>query len=227
VTARLLALDAAADACSVALQFDGRSYERAAGPARAQAADLLPLVDAVLADAHAALRDLDALVVGRGPGAFTGVRLAIGVAQGLALGAGLSVVPVSDLAMLAQTAAARHACARFVVCMDARMDEVYWAAYERTPSGVVAPLSDERLAAPADVVPPFAGPFVGVGAGWTRHAGLRAAFAGALAACEDEPPHARAALVLAAPLLAAGAALDPRRVVPVYLRDRVAARPRG
>lgn len=227
MTARLLALDSAAEACSVALRLDGRVYERAAGPARAQAAELLPLVDAVLADANVRLRDLDALVVGRGPGSFTGVRLAIGVAQGLALGAGLPVVPVSDLAMLAQAAAARHACARYVVCMDARMDEVYWAAYERTGSGVVVPRTDERLAAPADVVPPFPGPFVGVGAGWTRHERLRAAFAGELVACEDEPPHARAALVLADPLLAAGGGVDPRRVVPVYLRDSVAARPRA
>ena len=225
---KLLAIDAAATACSVALLADGGICEREALEARAQSDLLLSMVDAVLAEAGVQLRELDALVVGRGPGSFTGVRLAVGVAQGLAYGADLRVIAVSDLAMLAQGVAGRHACAQIVACMDARMDEVYWCTFVRGENGLVTATHAERLGSPDSVVatapPP---PFVGVGEGWGRHERLRIQLAGSLVALEPTRlPHARDALALAPPLWRAGATLAPEQLLPVYLRDEVATRPR-
>jgi tRNA threonylcarbamoyladenosine biosynthesis protein TsaB len=220
---KLLAVDAATDSCSVALQIDDVVYEREALDVRSQSARLLPMIDAVLAEAGLRLRELDALVVGRGPGSFTGVRLAVGVAQGLACGASLPVIPVSDLAMLAQGAAASPDCGRIVACLDARMDEVYWASFRRGGDGLVTVVDAERLSAPDDVVPTIEGPFAGVGPGWARYGNLRTRLAESLVVCEPgRLPHAREALALAAPLWRAGRTLAPESVVPLYLRDEVA-----
>jgi tRNA threonylcarbamoyladenosine biosynthesis protein TsaB len=224
---RLLALDAATEACSVAVLSDGAVHARDALDARSQSSVLLPMVDEVLAEADLRLRDLDALVVGRGPGSFTGVRLAVGVAQGLACGASLPVIPVSDLAMLAQGVAGSHDCAEIVACLDARMEQVYWASFRRGAGGLVVPVDEERLSAPEAVAPATSGAFVGVGPGWARYGRLHARLAGSLVGLEGgRLPHARDALALARPLWLAGRALAPERVLPVYLRDEVATRPK-
>jgi tRNA threonylcarbamoyladenosine biosynthesis protein TsaB len=227
MSVKLLALDCAEESCSVALRADGELVWRASVEPRAQAAHLLPMIDAVLVEAGLALRQLDALVVGRGPGSFTGVRLAVGVAQGLAYGAGLPVIPVSDLAMLAQGAVTHGACTRALACMDARMEEVYWCAYACAADGTVTPLQAETLSAPDAVAVETDGKFAAVGSGWARHPILRTRLAAQLAGWEPErSPHARDALTLAEPLWRAGRALPPEQVLPVYLRDRVAT-PRG
>jgi len=219
---KLLAIDCATDTCSVALRIGDDRYERQAGDVREQSTLVLPMIDAVLADAGLGLRALDALVVGRGPGSFTGVRLAVGVAQGLAYGAGLRVVPVSDLAMLAQ-GAADIAADRVLACLDARMDEVYWCTFRRGSDGLVSPLHEERLSAPAEVMAVGAEAIIGVGPGWARYPSLRASLGSRLVACDPARlPHARDALALAAPLWRAGGALPPEQVLPVYLRERVA-----
>ena len=226
---KLLAIDAATESFSAAVLNGDVICERGAVDARSQSALLLPMIDAVLAEAGLRLRDLDALVVGRGPGSFTGVRLAVGVAQGLAYGASLPVVPVSDLAMLAQgaTGARERERERIVACLDARMNEVYWAIFRRGQDGLVVAVDAERLSAPDDVVPGTEAPFVGVGPGWARYESLRARLAPALVAVEPgRLPHARDALSLAIPLWRAGHALSPERVLPVYLRDEVATRSR-
>ncbi len=121
---KLLAIDTATERCSVALLIDERIVERATETQRGHADLVLPMVEDVLAEGGLTLRQLDGLAYGRGPGAFTGVRIAVGVAQGLAYGAQLATVGISDLAAVAQQFAA--AGARILVCMDARMNEVYW-----------------------------------------------------------------------------------------------------
>jgi tRNA threonylcarbamoyladenosine biosynthesis protein TsaB len=225
---KLLAIDAATEACSAALLAGGSVHEREVVEARSQSALLLPMIDAVLAEGGLRLRDLDALAVGCGPGSFTGVRLAVGVAQGLALGAGLPVIPVSDLAMLAQGAAPAQESLHYLACLDARMGEVYWCTYGRDSTGLVAPLHAERLSAPGAVSPPGAAPLAGIGSGWERYPELRLRFRAALVACDgSRRPHARDALALAAPLWTAGGGLPPERVAPVYLREQVAVRPRS
>jgi len=221
---KILALDTATEACSVALGIEDRVIERYVELERGHAEQILPMVDAVLADAGLTLAQLDALAFGRGPGGFTGVRLAASVAQGLAFGADLGVVPVSDLAAVAQRVAQLEPAARrALVVNDARMREVYWAEFEL--SAGVRPLGDERVDAPGDVLVPdaSAGPWVAAGrglaawpelaercraAGATLHAGLL--------------PRATEILALARPRVAARQLVDPADALPVYVRDRVA-----
>ncbi|MBM5812913.1 MAG: tRNA (adenosine(37)-N6)-threonylcarbamoyltransferase complex dimerization subunit type 1 TsaB, partial [Gammaproteobacteria bacterium] len=147
---KLLALDAATEACSAALLLDDRVIERFQVIGRGHAEHLLPMVDEVLAAGGMALRSLDAVAFGCGPGGFTGLRIAAGLTQGLAAGAGLPVLPVSNLAALAAAAAAAAATAQVLACLDARMGEVYWAVFDCT-GAYPMPLTAEAVSRPAAV----------------------------------------------------------------------------
>jgi tRNA threonylcarbamoyladenosine biosynthesis protein TsaB len=222
---KILALDTATEACSVALGLGDRVIERYVELERGHAEQLLPMVEDVLAEAGIALGALDAIAFGRGPGGFTGVRLAAGVVQGLAFGAGLGVVPVSDLAAVAQRAADLHpAVRRVLVVNDARMREVYWAEFaveelvnargaEHVSTAAAVALPSER----ADL------PWAAAGRGlvaWPELATrCRAERAIVL---ETLLPRAREILALAMPVVAAGQALPAEQALPVYVRDRVA-----
>jgi len=140
---KILAIETASESCSVALSLDGVLRERSSLAPRGHAERLLPWVQELLAEAGIALQDLDAVAFSRGPGSFTSLRIGIGVAQGLAWGAGLPVVPVSSLRSAAQAAVA-HGVQAAMVALDARMDEVFsglyrldeqgWSAWRRTCS---------------------------------------------------------------------------------------------
>jgi tRNA threonylcarbamoyladenosine biosynthesis protein TsaB len=231
---RILALDTATENCSAALFIKGACLEREQHLGRGAAEVLLPMVEALLAEGGIGLRDLDAIAFGRGPGGFTGVRLAASVTQGLAFGAGLGVVGVSDLRALAQRALgeAPH-CLRVLACTDARMQEVYCGAFERGTSGLAAPAADERVVPPQQVSLPHAwaaGPEPwGVGSGFGAYPQLGATLAGRLAGIRgDLWPRAREIAQLAAVEVTAGHLDPPERAQPVYLRDDVTqpARPR-
>lgn len=220
---KLLAIDTATEACSAAVLSGETLAMRYEEPRRGHAERILPMVDAVLAEAGVQLRDLDAIAVGRGPGAFTGVRIAISVAQGLAFGAGKPVVPVSDLAALAQRAVAEHdARGVIIACIDARMDEVYWACFELDADSLVVPISEERLSAPAEVSVPDR-EWWGAGSGWDLDA-----LKDRLAPDRTAPrlfPRAKEIAQLARRDFLAGKAVPPEAALPVYLRDRVARPP--
>ena len=150
---KLVAFDTSTQWLSVACLAGEKLVTRAERAGQAHSERLLPLLDEVLAEAGIALADLDAIAFGAGPGSFTGVRIACGVAQGLALGADLPLVPVSTLEALAQTAFRVHGATRVLACLDARMREVYVAAYSKEGQAWVA----ERAAAvlhPDEVVVP-------------------------------------------------------------------------
>lgn len=148
---KILALDTATENCSAALLIDGAIISRERLLEQGHAGQILPMVDEVLAAAGIGLHAMDAIAFGRGPGGFTGVRLAAGVTQGLAFGAGIPVVPVSNLQALAQRLLATDAgIERVLVCTDARMREVYWGCFERR-DGLAASCGDERLSAPDGV----------------------------------------------------------------------------
>jgi tRNA threonylcarbamoyladenosine biosynthesis protein TsaB len=161
---KLLALDTAAEQCSVALWVDGAITAREALAPPTHAERILPMVAEILAEGETTLARLDAVAFGRGPGAFTGVRLAASIAQGLAFAADLRVIGISDLAALAHQALGLPAAPEYVlVCQDARMAEVYWAAYRRIaaaePSAASAPpgvelLGREQVGPAAEVFPP-------------------------------------------------------------------------
>jgi tRNA threonylcarbamoyladenosine biosynthesis protein TsaB len=220
---KILALDTATEACSVALGIGDRTLERYLELDRGHAEQILPMVDAVLAEGGLALAQLDAIAFGRGPGGFTGVRLAASVAQGLAFGADVGVVPVSDLAAVAQRVVQLDdGVARVLVVNDARMREVYWAEY--VVDGAPRLTGEERVNAPGDVVvAPGPGRWVAAGRGlaaWPELAGRCRAAGASIRA--DLLPRASEVLALARPQVAAGKILAPEAALPVYVRDRVA-----
>ena len=219
-----LAIDTATEACSVAIAIDGVIRERFEPMQREHTQKLLPMIEAVLAEAGLAIGQLDGLACGIGPGSFAGLRIGLGVVKGIALARDLPVVGVSSLAMLAQRPM-RLAGAEQVACViDARMSEVYVGAFVRGPDGLAASALAERVcaAAAAPTLPP--GSWIGVGTGWGRYESeLRGAMRGTVASLDAAAlPHAEDALVLALPQFAAGKTLSADVLTPAYLRDNVA-----
>lgn len=213
---KILAIDTATERCSVALCVDDQRHERAVDIARGHADIVLPMVDEVLREAGVGLRDLDGIAYGRGPGAFTGVRIAIGVVQGLAYGSGLPTIGVSNLAAVAQQVA--NPGARILVCMDARMNEVYWAVFDVALDGRLSAASDERVTPPSAVSAD--GITALIGTGFKAYPELKGAWP-ELRAYDDALPRAREIALLAEPELRAGRGEPASRAQPVYLRDQV------
>jgi tRNA threonylcarbamoyladenosine biosynthesis protein TsaB len=229
---RLLALDTATELCSAAMWIDGEVRTREAIAPRAHGRLLLPMVEELLAESGLKLAGLDAIAFGRGPGAFTGVRLAAAVAQGLGFASGRPLIGISDLRALAAAALCGAAAARVLVCQDARMEEVYWGCFEA--SGTPATprlLGAEHVSSPLAVqLPPtWAGGseanLCATGSGWQVYPALRERWSAAVA-------HWRPALRPRAQDIARLAAADgldcavaPEQGLPVYLRDQVTASP--
>lgn len=210
---KILAIDTATERCSVALLLDQQFIEREQDTHRTHADLVLPMTADVLREGAVALADLDGIAYGRGPGSFTGVRIAIGVVQGLAFGAGLPTVGVSNLAAVAQQVS--RAGDDILVCMDARMGEVYWARFHRDAECVTL-MSEERVDAPESVQPLTSNVFAGTG--FKAYPQLKAA----AAFTHDVLPRAREVALLAAPEFNAGRGLPASEAAPVYLRDQVA-----
>lgn len=214
---KLLALDTATERCSVALWMDGEVIVRDTVTPRGHAELILPMIDAVLREGAVKLRDLDALAYGRGPGAFTGVRIAIGVVQGLAYGAGRPVVGISDLAAVAQ--AQRGAV---LVCMDARMSEVYWCSYAPDATGLMQPLGEERLSRPEAIAVLSEQVDIVAGTALAAYPQLASRYDG-IAQDPHALPHAREIARLAVRDVLAGRVHRAEDAMPVYLRDQVVA----
>ena len=218
---KLLAIETCTEACSAAICAGDAILERYEFAPQRHAELILPMVEDLLAEAGFALGALDALAFGRGPGAFTGVRICTGVAQGLAFGADLPVIPISTLAALAQGAAGDHA--RIASAIDARMGEVYWGLFRVDADGLVEPEGEELVARPDAVSLPANEDWYGAGSGWGTHAALLSERMGErLIACDgDRFPHARDVLRLAMRALRLGQVVPAEQALPVYLRDRV------
>jgi tRNA threonylcarbamoyladenosine biosynthesis protein TsaB len=215
----LLALETATESCSVALLTGGRLFARSELAPRRHAELLLPMCDEVLAEAGFARRGLDAVAVGCGPGAFTGVRLAISAAQGIAFALGVPALPVSSLAALALQAPDNGA--PILAVIDARMGEIYAGWYRRTPDGLVEPIAAETVG-PADDLSLATGDTCNViGSGWATYRDvLRERVGEPLWVDGDCYPQAVDVARLAAPRIGDGVA--PEFALPVYLRDKVA-----
>ncbi len=242
VLMRILALDTATELCSVAVLLEAELVQHEQRLERGHAEAILPMVDAALREAGVELRSLDAIAFGRGPGAFTGVRLAASVTQGLAFGTGLPVVPVSDLKAVAQRALDEDGGAHHVlVCADARMREVYSGCFERSGEGFARPADEERVSPPADVRLPDAwrakrpsqagepcggGLLLGVGSGFAEYPELRTGL-GIDAFRMDLRPRAAEIARLAAPEVAHRRFLPAQQALPMYLRDDVTGTPRA
>jgi tRNA threonylcarbamoyladenosine biosynthesis protein TsaB len=169
---KFLALDTATENCSAALLMDGNVRSREVEMERGHAERILPMINELLSEAGLRLSDLDAIAFGRGPGSFTGVRLAATVTQGLAFGANLGVVPISDLQAVAQRAFATDpTLTRALVCNDARMGEVYWGCYEKGEGGLARIEGEEHVSKPSEVkLPPAWSDATAVGRGFIAYA---------------------------------------------------------
>ena len=219
---KLLAIETAFEACSVALAIDGECRERFEQAPRGHAERLLPWVEALLAESGLRLAELDAIAFSQGPGSFTSLRIGISVTQGLAFGAGLPVVPVSSLAATVQASGA----ARALVAMDARMGEVYAGAYEMR-EGIARPVVADSVLPPGSVRIPDDGAWTAVGNGFERFEELSALAAGLKGVLPRAWPTATAVALLAADSLQHTPGLPAETAEPVYLRDKVAEKPAG
>lgn len=218
---KLLALESADQGCSVAVWQDGELLERFELAPRRQTLLLLPWAEQLLAEAGLSLQQLDALAFGHGPGAFTGVRVATSVAQGLAFSADLPLVGISTLAALALGIKRQHQEADSLLpLLDARMGEIYLGAYEADADGLVSPLCDDRVCAPEPLpaLPSRRWQAGGGGLVYAEQLGAQLTLAGQDLALY---PQAASVAALAARELAAGRTQAAEDARPVYLRDKV------
>lgn len=225
---RILAIETSTEYCSVALWQDGAVSERCELAGQKHSEVLLGMVDAVLRDAGCGMREMDGIAFGKGPGSFTGVRIACGVAQGLAFGAGLNVVGVCTLHALAEASGKD----KVIAALDARMGELYFAVYEKL-AGVWTTVSEPCLCR-ADSAPAVAGSgWFGVGSGFMEGSptptpppegeGLNTRYGAQLCGVDAQAvPQAAAVARLAAAEFARGNAVDAALALPLYLRDKVA-----
>jgi tRNA threonylcarbamoyladenosine biosynthesis protein TsaB len=234
---RILALDTASAQCSVALLAGGELISRAVRTSRDHARLLLPMVDEVLAEAGCSLRAVDGIGFGRGPGSFTGVRIAVAVTQGLAAGAGLPVLPVSDLRALAEAARQQVAAPPggampgwLLACMDARMGEVYWGVFPLTDGPVGVAHEGERVSAPEALLlrlgegasgRPRIAAAAGMGLGAYPDVAVQLGIHPEYCLPQAEPHAADIARLVGADLAAGASWRDAATALPVYLRDKV------
>ncbi|MGH8528660.1 MAG: tRNA (adenosine(37)-N6)-threonylcarbamoyltransferase complex dimerization subunit type 1 TsaB [Nevskiales bacterium] len=225
---KLLALETSTEFCSVALWNDGAIAAAQVAAGREHTRLLLPLAQELLSQQSISLAALDGIAFGRGPGGFTGLRIAAGLAQGLGLSLNRPVIPVSTLAALAMQAHRHHASSRVLAVLDARLEEVYWAWHEFDAAGGLVAQSEEQLSAATAVRLTVRGGWTGIGSGWLKHAQALQQNCGDLIQRIDATavPSAEDIARLAAQLWQRDlqAALPAEQALPVYLRNRVTQR---
>ena len=217
---RLLGVETGSDACSVALYVDGDVREKYQIAPRRHAALLLPMIENLLSEAGLGVEELDGFALGRGPGSFTGVRIAAAAVQGMAFATDRPVVCISSLAALAQGALRERGATRVLAGFDARMGEVYWGAF-RAENDLMSALQEECVIAPEQApVPGADGDWLGVGGAF----GAYETVLGTHCRVMDPQalPRARDLMPLAVDAWNRGEAVAADQALPVYLRDKVA-----
>ncbi len=224
MSCKILAVDTATENCSVALTISNDVIARCEFAPREHTIKVLPMVDAVLAEAGMRLNQLDALAFGRGPGSFTGVRIGVGIAQGLAFGADLPMIGVSTLAALAQGQYRATSAENVLSAIDARMGEVYWGQYSRLASGDWSVASQEHVITP-DAIDSILVPdnhiWTSCGTGWETYADTLNALSLKIETGGVLYPEAQDMAHLAAFAFARGEIVNAEEASPVYLRDTV------
>lgn len=225
---KILAVDTATEACSAALYINGELFECYQLAPREHTQLILQMIEQLLEQQQLSLKQLDALAFGRGPGSFTGVRIATGVVHGLAFASELPVVPVSTLAAIAQYTHQQSGCRQVLAGIDARMGGIYWGAYALGDDGLMQLQGTEQIASPDALQLPESGEWFGAGSAWGSYQSelqQRFAQAGAAQLLGNDSsllPHAAAMAELAAAEFVQGHALSAAQAQPVYLRDDVA-----
>ncbi|WP_271271364.1 tRNA (adenosine(37)-N6)-threonylcarbamoyltransferase complex dimerization subunit type 1 TsaB [Aliamphritea hakodatensis] len=219
--ANILALDTSTDACSVALSYNGELLEDFRIIPRQHTKQLLPMVEEILTEAGISVAQLDAIAFGRGPGSFAGIRIATGAAQGLAFAAELPVLPVSTLAAIALKTTQTEGVSQVIAALDARMNEIYWRAYQ-LENDVLVGLGQEVVCPPQALTLPGDGDWCAAGKGWSYLADMQADVQQAITdPQQDIYPTAGCMVQLAAADFTAGKGIAPEDAHPVYLRDEV------
>jgi tRNA threonylcarbamoyladenosine biosynthesis protein TsaB len=231
---RVLALDAATEACSVALWLNGEVTVRSIESGRSSSQQILTLVEELTAAGQVSLSTLDGIAASIGPGAFTGVRISVAVAQGLAFGLSIPVVPVTTLEALAlqvlhnpedpraspEDPTAAH---RAIACLDARMGEVYWGCFTADAVQGLVESGAPRVGPPTAVASSVGGRHRGIGRGFSAYPELTQIPGVDITARDSLAlPNAREFAQLGALRLASGGGIDPADLKPLYLRDKVA-----
>ncbi len=226
----LLALDTSSDACSVALQSGDEINKQFVVQPKEHTNILIPMIKGLLNDAGVDMQELDAIVLGNGPGSFIGMRIAASVAQGLAFASGLKIVPVSSMAAVAAEVMHTHSATEVIVAQDARMNEVYLGAYrgdgDRLPAAVT-----EELLQPIEQIDGLTeiptSELYAAGKGWQTYPSLLELNRAAIAKVVDvHYPKAEYLLALGARGCRDGEAIEPENLTPAYIRTKVAEKPR-
>ena len=225
---KILAIETATDACSAALLIDGVIEQELEVAPREHAKIILPMAERLLSAAELKVSQLDIIAFGRGPGSFTGLRIAAGITQGIAFGADLPVAPVSTLAALAQGCAREHKATHILSALDARMQEVYWGMYQTSDNGLVELQGTEIVSSPDQVTIPEFGNWTGAGSGWQTYEGSLRTRCGQTvnAIYPEQRPEAQDIARLAVALITTGQTVPAEQAHPIYLRDNVADKPK-
>ncbi len=224
MSVKILALDTSTENCSVALLIDDRIYSRSEVAPRDHTKKILPMVDELLTEAGLKLKDLDALAFGRGPGSFTGVRIGIGIAQGLAFGADLPMIGISTLKAMAQASYRLHGAEKVASAIDARMNEVYWGRFARQPDGQWQDVDSECVIAPQSLIANShadVSSWTTAGTGWAAYQAQLAQLPYTQVAGDVEFPDAQDIVLLAKLEWEQGHSVAVEESSPVYLRDNV------
>jgi tRNA threonylcarbamoyladenosine biosynthesis protein TsaB len=225
---KLLAVETSSIACSVALQDEEKIFARHIVEEKAHTRILLPMINELLDEAQCRFEDLNALVLGNGPGSFIGMRIGASVVQGLAFSLGLNIVAVSSLAAVAAEVLSLQEVDRVAVAQDARMNEVYLGCFERSDAGLPLRCSKEQLQAIGriDMLAESDGGWTSAGSGWQRYPELMKSNDAYLSAGSDVTlPRASHLFGLAQAILRAGGDIAPQLLQPAYLRSQVATPP--
>jgi tRNA threonylcarbamoyladenosine biosynthesis protein TsaB len=218
----ILALDTCTESCSAALYFKEHLYSDIELTQRGHSDLILGMMSALFDKAGAKISDVDAVAFGRGPGSFTGVRVGVGVAQGIAFARDLPVIPVSTLASLAQIAADTHQAHTIAVAIDAKMGEIYCAHYQNV-NGTITLLDEEKVCRPEDFKPINNESYFGIGTGWAVFPEeLHHNFTSLAGVNATALPTAESMLKLAQKEVELGNLLPAEQAMPVYLRNNVA-----
>ncbi|MCW8934194.1 MAG: tRNA (adenosine(37)-N6)-threonylcarbamoyltransferase complex dimerization subunit type 1 TsaB [Gammaproteobacteria bacterium] len=224
--AKILAIDTATEACSAALYVDGVITEQFKIAPREHTRLILKMIETLLAQSSLKVAELDALAFGRGPGSFTGVRIATGIVQGLAFASDLPVVPVSTLAALAQQAHDNYQQTHVLSAIDARMGEIYWACYAKDENNLMRLTSKESVSAAESVVlsAGLSNSWCGTGSGWASYKEQLEVILGdqLTQIYADELPRSSSIVKLAVDAFQRGEAIEASQALPVYLRNDVA-----
>jgi len=223
---KIIAIETSTEACSAALYLDGKVHERHRLAPREHTELILPMIDSLLAEADIAQVQLDAVAFGRGPGAFTGVRIGTSVAQGIAFALDIPAIPVSTLAAMAHGAWREFGNERVISTIDARMGEIYCGSYIVSANGVVLTVAEEQVVAPEKAIIPEGGEWLGVGSGWQTYGEVLHGYFGNVVtrSIADRYPHAHDVVLIGAEMIKNGVSVKADEALPLYLRDQVVQR---